>query len=340
MDGALSPPHGGALCARSHRARAFAGMMRAMRRPLTAASALLVTLAVACRTTPPPLPPPLDVPPAPVDGVPPKVALVLGGGGARGFAHVGVLRVLEDAGVPVELIVGTSVGSLVGALYAGYTNADGLERAASGLERSDFFDFGVSPALFGKGLATGERLERFVRTHVAVDRIEALRIPFAAIATDLDTGELVVLRQGDVAPAVRASCAIPGVFEPVSLDGRLLVDGGLAQNLPVKVARDLGADVVIAVDVTALSGVARPKNFVDVILRSVNLVVHAEVEAARRDADVLLTPDVAEVGFIDFDRKRQAMAIAAGVESARAALPRIRAVLEAWRPRARNAGAP
>jgi NTE family protein len=304
-------------------------MMRGMRRPVRAASALLVALAVACRTTPPPIPPPLDVPPAPVDGVPPKVALVLGGGGARGFAHVGVLRVLEDAGIPVELIVGSSVGSLVGALYAGYTNADGLERMASGLERSDFFDFGVSPALFGKGLATGERLERFVRANVAVDRIEALRIPFAAVATDLDTGEPVVLRRGDVARAVRASSAIPGVFEPVSLDGRLLVDGGVALNLPVKVARALGADVVIAVDVTALSGTAHVENFVEVIVRAVNIVVHAEVEAARRNADVLLTPDVGEVGFMDFDRKRQAMA--AGVESARAALPRIRAALAGWR---------
>lgn len=307
-------------------------MMRGMRRVTNAAGAVLVALAVACRTAPPPPIP--AVPAAPVEAGGPRVALVLGGGGARGFAYVGVLRVLEDAGVPIELIVGSSVGSLVGALYAGYTNSYGLERTALALDRGDFFDFGLAPALFGTGLASGERLEQFVRRHLAVDRIEALRIPFAAVATDLDTGEPVVIRRGDVARAVRASCAIPGVFEPVSLDGRLLVDGGVALNLPVKLARDLGADVVIAADVTALSRPARPGNFVEVILRAVNIVVHAEVEAARRDADVLLTPEVGDVGFIDFDKKPQA--IAAGIESARAALPRIRAAIAGWQPGVRR----
>jgi NTE family protein len=294
--------------------------------PRRAAIAILVAFALAgCRTTrPPPIP---DVPPAPVDGEPPLVALVLGGGGARGFAHVGVIRVLEDAGVPVELIVGSSVGSLIGAFYAGPTNSYALERIARGLERDDIFDFGLAPALFGNGLASGDRLEAFVRKHTSADRIEALRIPYAAVATDLDTGETVVLRSGDVARAVRASSAIPGVFEPVRIDGRLLVDGAVSRNLPVAIAREMGADVVIAVDVTAIDTKARPPgNFVEVILRAVNIVVHAEVEAAREDADVLLTPEVGRVGFIDFDRKDEA--IAAGIEAARAALPRIRAAVE------------
>jgi NTE family protein len=255
------------------------------------------------------------------------VALVLGGGGARGFAHVGVIRVLEDAGVPVELIVGSSVGSLIGAFYAGPTNSHALERIARGLERDDIFDFALAPALFGTGLASGDRLERFVREHLAVDRIEDLRIPYAAIATDLDTGETVVLRSGDVARAVRASSAIPGVFEPVRIDERLLVDGAVSRNLPVQIARDMGADVVIAVDVTAIDTRALPpSNFVEVILRAVNIVVHAEVEEARRNADVLVVPNVGRVGFIDFDRKDEA--IAAGLEAAREALPRIRAAVE------------
>jgi NTE family protein len=288
---------------------------------------VLALLVAACRTAAPPKIP--DVPPAPVDGRRPLVALVLGGGGARGFAHVGVIRVLEDAGVPLELVVGTSVGSLVGAFYAGPTNSYALEAMARQLDRSDFFDFSVGPAVFGTGLASGRRLERFVRRHLGVETFEALRIPFAAVATDLDTGEPVVLREGDVARAVRASSAIPGVFEPVELGDRLLVDGAVAQNLPVKVARAMGADVVIAVDVTAIEGEARPENFVEVILRAVNIVVHGEVEDARRDADVLLTPAVGGVGFIEFDRKGEAMA--AGVEAARAALPRIRAAVEGWR---------
>ncbi len=300
-----------------------------MRRVRLAFPALALAFALAaCRTAAPrPLP---NVPPAPADATPPRVALVLGGGGARGFAHVGVIRVLEDARVPIELVVGTSVGSLVGALYAGPTNSYELERLARGLDRGDFFDFSLAPALFGRGLASGDRLERFVRERVGVERIEQLRIPFAAVATDLATGEAVVLRSGDVARAVRASSAIPGVFEPVELDGRILVDGGVARNLPVRIARDLGADVVIAVDVSALEGEAAPSNFVEVFLRAVNLVVHAEVEQARRDADVLLTPAVGGVGFIEFDRKDEA--IAAGMEAARALLPRIREAVEGWRP--------
>jgi NTE family protein len=239
-----------------------------------------------------------------------------------------VLRVLEGARIPVELIVGSSVGSLVGALYAGPWNAQELERIARRLERDDFFDFGIGPALFGTGLASGRRIEAFVRENLPEDRIERLRIPFAAVATDLGSGRPVVLRAGDVALAVRASCAIPGVFEPVLLDGRLLVDGGVVQNLPVKVAREMGADVVIAVDVTAMGAEKAPRNFVEVILRAVNIVVHAEVEDARRDADVFLAPAVGEVGFIEFDRKLEALA--AGIASATAALPRIREVLAAW----------
>jgi NTE family protein len=291
-----------------------------------AACALALALA-ACRTT---APPPRAPHPAPADDVPPRVALVLGGGGARGFAHVGVIRVLEEAGIPIELVVGTSVGSLVGALYAGNTDASEMERLARGLGRADFFDFSLAPALFGTGLASGDRLERFVRERAGVERIEQLRIPYAAVATDLETGQAVVLRAGDLARAVRASSAIPGVFEPVEQDGRLLVDGGVAWNLPVRVARELGGDVVIAVDVSALSPDRRPGNFVEVFLRAVNIAVHAGVDDARRLADVLVAPAVGTIGFIDFDEKDAA--IAAGARAAEEALPAIRAALARWRP--------
>jgi NTE family protein len=293
---------------------------------------LVILLLAACRTAAPPHRVP-DVPPAPVDSRAPRVALVLGGGGARGFAHIGVIRVLEEARIPVELIVGTSVGSLVGAFYAGPTNSYHLERIATELDRSDLFDFSLAPALFGTGLASGARLERFVRDRAGTATIEALRIPFAAVATDLATGEAVVLRSGDLARAVRASSAIPGVFEPVEIDGRLLVDGGVVQNLPVRVAREMGADVVIAVDVTSLPDPTRPRNFVEVFLQAVNVIVHAEVERARRDADVLVAPAVGEIGFIEFDRKAEA--IAAGIVAGHAALPGIRAAIEGYGSRRR-----
>jgi NTE family protein len=293
---------------------------------------LVLVLGLACATAAP-VRRPSPLPLAPVDGKRPVVGLVLGGGGARGLAHVGVLRVFEEAGIPVELVVGSSVGSLIGAFYAGGANSHDLEAIGRGLGRSDIFDFGVAPALFGAGLASGGRLEALVREGVAERRIERLRIPFAAVATDLDTGEPVVLRTGDVGQAVRASSAIPGVFEPVRIDGRLLVDGGVVLNLPVRVARAMGADVVIAVDVTVLGAPERPpRNFVEVILRAVNIVVHGEVEHARRDADVLISPEVGEIGFIDFDLTHKVEAMAAGALAAGAALPRIRQALERWTP--------
>jgi NTE family protein len=288
---------------------------------------LALTLAACRMVSPAPLP---LAPRAGPGARPPRVALVLGGGGARGFAHVGVIRVLEEAGVPVALVVGTSVGSVVGALYASDPDAQRLERTTRGLGLDDFFDFTLAPLLSGSalGLASGERLERFMLARVGTP-IERLRIPFAAVATDLETGEAVVLRSGGVARAVRASCAIPGVFEPVEQGGRLLVDGGVARNLPVRIARELGADVVIAVDVGAPAAGSRPRNFVEVFLRAVSLAANAEVDAARREADVLLTPDVGAIGLLEFDRKGEA--VAAGAAAARAALPRIREAVAGWR---------
>jgi NTE family protein len=310
-----------------------AGRGRASRgRAALLLACLAAALASGCRgTAPVPLPPPR--PQAPRDGVPPKVALVLGGGAARGFAHVGVLRVLEDAGVPVELIVGTSVGALVGAIYADGKDSHQLERIAVALDRGDFFDFSASRAVFGVGLAKGEKLAEFVERNVSRRRIEELIIPFAAVATDLDTGERVVLSQGSVVEAVRASSAIPGVFEPLRVRGRLLVDGGVVANLPVAVARELGADVVIAVDVTAVAGRAEPDNFMDVLFRAINILVHEDTTEAARLADVVIVPAVGDLELLEFEEKDRARR--AGIAAARAALPAIREALA----RAAGAGA-
>jgi NTE family protein len=302
--------------------------VRARRGALLAAIAAAAI--AACAHAPAPLPPPR--PQAPRDGLPPRVAVVLGGGAARGFAHVGVLRALEDARVPIELLVGTSVGSLVAAIYADGRSGPELEAMTKDLRREDFFDFSIAPALFGNGLAKGERLLGFVRERVRARRIEELRIPYAAIATDLDTGEVVVLDRGEVAVAVRASASIPGVFEPVRDGGRVLVDGGVVANLPVRAARSLGADVVIAVDVTAVAGRARTSNFVEVILRAVNLVADEGVARAAREADVLVRPEVGALGLMDFDARDEA--VRAGYAAGAAAIPEIRRILSAWRPRA------
>ena len=302
-----------------------------MRRLASATLAVLVLALAACRTTAPaPVAPP-QLPPAPLRVPEPKVALVLGGGAARGFAHVGVIRVLEQERIPVDLVVGTSVGSLIGALYASHRNGFELEWAAFQLTKDDLFDFGVWNAVMGMGLAKGEKLEAFVKGKVKQQTIEALPLPFAAVATDLNWGTRIVLDHGPVARAVRASSAIPGVFEPVMLEGKLLVDGGVVDNIPIEVARAKGADVVVAVDISEDVGNVNIKNLVDVLLQSTNIMFAVNVASRRAGADVLVQPKVGGIGMLDFTRRKDAMD--AGIAAAREAAPRIREAIERWKQR-------
>ncbi|HLC27788.1 MAG TPA: patatin-like phospholipase family protein [bacterium] len=268
-------------------------------------------------------------PPVPPKSADPKIALVLGGGAARGFAHVGVLRVLEQEKIPLSRIVGTSVGSLVGALYAGNPNTFELEWAAFQLERDDVLDFSIFSARTGP--VTGNNLERFVDRMVRVKQIESLKIPYAAVATDLETGKPVVMDRGPVAKAVHASSAIPGVFTPVEYGGKLLVDGGVSNNVPVDVARQLGADLVIAVNVGQGVQTSRQNltNVVDIILQAVNIMGNLIVQTKLRDADVTIEPRVGQIGAWDFSQKKQAMG--AGIEAAQRAIPEIRAKIQAWK---------
>ncbi|OGW39597.1 MAG: patatin [Nitrospirae bacterium GWD2_57_9] len=258
----------------------------------------------------------------------PRVALALGGGAARGFAHVGVLRVLEQEKIPVDLIVGTSVGSLIGAIYAHHLNSFELEWTAFTLQKEDLFDFGVLSAFTGMGLVKGDRLEEFVRTKVPVADIEQLKLPFAAVATDLNRGTRVVLESGSVAKAVRASSSIPGVFTPLDYQGKLLVDGGLVENIPIGLAREKGADIVIAVDISENVTNFDISNLVDVVLQSVNIVFSENTAYKKKGADILLTPAVDDFGMFDFTRKKQCMQ--AGIEAAEKALPEIRKAIREW----------
>ena len=258
----------------------------------------------------------------------PRIALVLGGGAARGFAHVGVIRVLDQEKIPIDLVVGTSVGSLIGALYAQKRDVFDLEWTAFALGRDDLIDTGVMNAIMGMGLAKGERLEKFVESKVQVKTIEALQVPFAAVATDLNWGTKVVIDRGSVAKAVHASSAVPGLFEPVSHLGKILVDGGVVDNIPISVARDRGADLVVAVDISEQVGNANITNLVDVLLQSANIMFALNAEHSKRGADVLITPDVGGVAMLDFSQKKRCMQ--AGMDAARAAVPRIRAAIAAW----------
>ena len=292
---------------------------------------------LSCKTTAPVVTAPLAVgpPAAPAPAPPmPKIALVLGGGAARGFAHVGVIRVLEEEKVPLAMVVGSSVGSLIAALYASDQNSFELEWTAFALEKDDLFDYGLMSAVMGLGPVKGDRLEAFVRAKVPVANIEQLKLPYVAVATDLNRGTRVVLDKGPVARAVHASCAIPGIFEPVTLDGRMLVDGSVLESVPIAAARLKSADLVVAVDISENVTNFAITNMLDVVMQSVNIMSHENVVAARKDADVLIEPAVGDVAMLDFTQKKRCMQ--AGIDAARMAMPRIRKAIETWQSRQRK----
>lgn len=255
-----------------------------------------------------------------------KVALVLGGGGARGFAHVGVLRVLEQEKIPVDLLVGTSAGSFIGAIYADSRDSFELESVAWTAKKEDVFDWSLLGST--RGPVTGRALREFVDRHVRARTIETLAIPFLAVATDLVTGEEVILDRGPVAPAVHASSAIPGVFRPVEIGGRTLVDGGIVDPIPVRPARERGADVVVAVDIGREIPAEEPENLASISLRSLSIQSRELARYKAAEADVVISPKVGDTSPYDFSRKKELMA--AGMAAAREALPEIRdAILRA-----------
>ena len=280
---------------------------------------LAIGLLVSCASMPPPLPGELPKP---------KIALVLGGGAARGFAHVGVIRALEQEKIPIDMVIGTSVGSLIGAIYANDMNSFELEWTAFLLEKDSLFDYGIMNAFTGMGVAKGDKLEEFVQTKIKTANIEDLKLPFAAVATDLNRGTRVVLDRGSVAKAVHASSAIPGVFNPVDHQGKMLVDGGVMDNIPVSVARERGADIVIAVDISENVANFNITNVVDVMLQAVNIMFNENVRYKKKEADVLIAPHVGSVAMLDFTQKKRCMQ--AGIEAAQKAMPEIRKKIEEW----------
>jgi len=250
-----------------------------------------------------------------------KVALVLGAGAAKGFAHVGVLKVLEANRIPIHMVVGTSVGSFVGSLYAyGYPAYD-LQKIAMGLEKGEIADLGVPD----NGFVKGEKLEAYVNRMVRGQTIEKLRIPFYAVATDIGSGEEMVFGRGNTGRAVRASCSIPGVFRPVRIGDRTYVDGGVVSPVAVDAARRLGADAVIAVDISGGVSGAIPETTLDTIFQSIG-VMYSKIAAAQLPhADVVIKPKVGSIASGDFTKRHEA--ILEGEKAAQAALPKIRALL-------------
>jgi NTE family protein len=265
-------------------------------------SLLLAVLLAGCTTAPHEyanLAPPRAAAIEPVRAAQPVVALVLGAGGSRGFAHIGVIKALEAAGIRVDLVVGSSSGSVVAALYAGGNDAPALEAMALGLVDSDLIDF----TLFGPGRVQGDALQDYVNNALANRSIEALSRPFAVVATERNSNTMTIFNRGNTGLAVRASSSIPNVFWPVLIEGREYVDGGLTSRVPVAVAQRMGADVVIAVDVSWRGS--------------------SEVDAA----DVAIRPVTPRTRSLDFSAKVEA--IAAGVAAASEAIPAIRARIAA-----------
>jgi len=250
------------------------------------------------------------------------VGLALGGGFARGFAHLGVLQVLEQNHIPISHIAGTSVGSILGAAYASGAPLARIMETCRTLRFRDIARWRVSRL----GLASNHRLENLIERVFEPRQFEDLRIPLAVVATDLASGEPVVFTQGNLVDAIRASCAFPGLFEPVQIGTRCLADGGLVAPVPTRAARDLGAAAVIGVSVGTQDGFrGAPTNIFQVVSRAVNAAQKHQLEIWERYADLVLRPDVQSLAWDDFDRAEEA--IAAGAAAARRALPRIKKLL-------------
>ena len=252
---------------------------------------------------------------------PAKVAVVLGAGAAKGFAHIGVLKVLEAQKVPVTMVVGTSVGSFVGSLYAYGYDAYELQKIAMSLERGDLAELTIPD----KGFLKGERLRDFVNIKLKGTPMEKLKIPFYAVATNIKTGEEAVFASGNTGMAVQASCAIPGVFQPASFSGKSYVDGGVVNPLAVDVARRYGADLVIAVDITTGVDQTVPTGTMETIMKSIDIMYNKISQLTIGKADVVIKPKVGFVGAADFSRRNEA--IMEGERAAMAAMPRINELL-------------
>ncbi|MDE1950467.1 MAG: patatin-like phospholipase family protein, partial [Burkholderiales bacterium] len=263
----------------------------------------VVLALAACQTAPPPSPPvppapPVVVAPPPAPKLPPKlprIGLALGGGAARGFAHIGVIAGLEENGIRPDLVVGTSAGSLVAALYASGRSGAELASLARTMDEGALTDWSFP----SRGLIRGEALARYVREQTANRPIEHMKLPLGIVATDLASGEPILFRRGDVGTAVRASSAVPAVFMPVRIGAREYVDGGLVSPVPVRFAREMGAEMVIAVDISSPPDGNATSDVMQMLLQTFSIMSRSINQFELRDADIVLRPALAGVSSAD-----------------------------------------
>ncbi|WP_175596683.1 patatin-like phospholipase family protein [Bacillus sp. MRMR6] len=255
----------------------------------------------------------------------PKIGLVLGSGGARGFAHLGVIKVLKEAGIPIHLIAGSSMGALVGSFYGAGIEIDHLYKLSTAFKRKYFLDFTV-PKM---GFIAGKRVKEFIKVFTHGKNIEELDLPVGIVATDLLTGEKVVFTQGPVAEAVRASISIPGIFVPEKYNGRILIDGGVSDRVPVSVAKEMGADFIIAVDVSGVERNAEMTSIYDVIMQSIDIMQKEIINNRAIASDIMIRPPVETYSSRAFTNIEEIIKL--GEEETYKHLEEIKSSIESWK---------
>ncbi|WHY68603.1 patatin-like phospholipase family protein [Neobacillus sp. SuZ13] len=255
----------------------------------------------------------------------PKIGLALGSGGARGFAHLGVIKALIDAEIPIHLIAGSSMGALVASFYGAGIDMDRLYKLSTAFKRKYFLDFTV-PKM---GFISGKKVKEFIKVFTHGKNIEELSIPIGIVATDLLTGEKVVFKTGSVAEAVRASISIPGIFVPEKYNGRILVDGGVSDRVPVSVAKEMGADIVIAVDVSRVKRNAEITSIYDVIMQSIDIMQAEIINNREIAASVMIRPPVEIYSSRAFTNIEEIINL--GEAEAKKHLTQIKTVIEQWK---------
>ena len=254
---------------------------------------------------------------------PPRIGLALGGGAARGFAHIGVIQVLEEAGIQVDMVAGTSAGSLIAAIYASGRSGAEMGSLAQTMDESAITDWSFP----GRGLIRGEALARYVREQTGGKSIEQMKLPLGIVATDLDSGAAILFQRGDTGMAVRASSAVPAVFQPVKIGTREYVDGGLVSPVPVRFARQMGAELVLAVDISSPPDGNATSDPFKILLQTFAIMGRSINVLELRDADIVIRPSLHGVASADFGARLKA--VASGREAALRVLPDLRARITA-----------
>jgi len=254
-----------------------------------------------------------------------KIGLALGSGGIKGIAHIGVIKVLKENNIPIDYIAGTSAGAIVGGIYARNRDISDAEQLVRGLGYRDLIRIFFDPRLH-LGLLRGRNAISFLEKYISDIKIEDLQIPFRAVASDIQTGKVVVFDKGKLSLAMRASSSVPFVFEPVKYNSHYLIDGGASQPVPVRTVREMGADIVIAVNLdTAFFSSLRKVTVISLLKNSINLLRYHLSQENMKEADIVISPQIPDLSWVRIAQGKKLIAL--GEEATRKVLPRLRKLL-------------